>query len=72
LITDFTCAWARDYPVDLLQLKTEVGQFWDAESPLACLQNLLLSAVVARLGPGLDTRLALNKELQRELGQFEL
>ena len=72
LITDFYCTWARDYPIDLLQLKTDVEQFWDAWSPLACLQNLLLSAVVERRAAKLDERLALNKELQRELGQFEL
>ena len=72
LITDFYCTWARDYPIDLLQLKNDVQQFWDAWSPLTCLQNLFLSAVVERLGAGLDTRLALNKELQNELGQFEL
>jgi DNA-binding MurR/RpiR family transcriptional regulator len=72
LVTDFYCTWARDFPLDLLQLRTDVEQFWDAWSPLTCLQNLLLSAVVERLGSGLDARLALNKELQRELGQFEL
>lgn len=72
LITDVYCPWARDYPIDLLQLRTDVEQFWDAWSPLVCLQNLLLSAVVERLGPGLDARLARNKELQREFGQFEL
>lgn len=71
LITDFYCTWARDYPIDLLQIKTDVQQFWDAWSPLVCLQNLFLSAVVERLGPSLDERLAKNKELQRELGQFE-
>jgi DNA-binding MurR/RpiR family transcriptional regulator len=72
LITDFHCPWAHDFPVDLLQLKTEVNQFWDTWSPLACLHNLLLSAAVEQLAPNLDGRLALNKELQRELGQFEL
>lgn len=72
LITDFYCPWARDHSIDLLQLKTDVEQFWDAWSPLACLHNLLLSAVVERIGPGLDQRLARNKELQREFGQFEL
>jgi len=72
LITDFYCTWARDFPVDLLQLRTDVEQFWDAWSPLTCLQNLLLSAVVERLGADLDARLALNKDLQRELGEFEL
>ncbi len=71
LITDFHCTWARDYPIDLLQLKTDIQQFWDALSPLACLHNLLISALVERLGPSLDARLALNKNLQRELGQFE-
>jgi DNA-binding MurR/RpiR family transcriptional regulator len=72
LITDLYCTWARDYSIDLLQLKTEVQQYWDALSPLSCLYNLLLSAVVERLGPNLDNRLSLNKELQRELGQFEI
>lgn len=72
LMADFYCTWARDYPIDLLQLKINIQQIWDAWSPLTCLQNLLLSAVVERLGPNLDTRLALNKELQKELGQWEL
>lgn len=72
LITDFYCPWARNYPIDLLQLKTDIQQFWDALSPLACLQNLLISALVERLGSSLDARLALNKNLQRELGQFEI
>ncbi len=39
LITDLQCPWARDYPLDLLQLKTDVGQFWDSTAPLACLLN---------------------------------
>jgi DNA-binding MurR/RpiR family transcriptional regulator len=72
LITDFYCTWARDFPVDLLQLKIDVRQFWDTWSPLTCLLNLFLSAVVERLGSRLADRLTLNKKLQKELGQFEL
>ncbi|TKI05175.1 MurR/RpiR family transcriptional regulator [Martelella alba] len=71
LITDIYCPWARDFPADLLQLKTDTGQFWDALSPLSCLFNLMLSAVVEQLGPSVERRLAYNRQLQRELGQFE-
>jgi DNA-binding MurR/RpiR family transcriptional regulator len=72
LVTDIWCPWARDYPVDLLQVKTDTGNFWDSLAPVSCLFNLLLSAVVARLGPTLSQRLAQNRLLQQEFGQFEL
>ncbi|WP_028536952.1 MurR/RpiR family transcriptional regulator [Paludibacterium yongneupense] len=71
LVTDCYCTWGRDYPIDLLQVKTDVGQFWDAYSPLLCLFNLLASSVVEQLGPELDTRLAQNRALQNTFGQFE-
>lgn len=71
LVTDIWCPWARDYPVDLLQVKTETGNFWDSLAPVSCLFNLLLSAVVERLGPSLSDRLAQNRLLQQEFGQFE-
>ncbi len=50
LITDVWCPWARDYSIDLLQVKTDTGHFWDSLAPVSCLFNLLLSAVVAQLG----------------------
>lgn len=71
LITDIYCPWARDYPVDLLQVKTDTGQFWDSPAPLGCLFNLLLSAVVELGGTAVEQRLAQNRRLQKELGQFE-
>ncbi|ELY3084642.1 MurR/RpiR family transcriptional regulator [Klebsiella aerogenes] len=71
LVTDIWCPWARDYPVDLLQVKTDTGHFWDSLAPIGCLFNLLLSAVVERLGPSLSSRLAANRALQQEFGQFE-
>jgi len=71
LVTDIWCPWARDYSVDLLQVKTDTGNFWDSLAPVSCLFNLLLSAVVERLGPKLSTRLAQNRLLQQEFGQFE-
>lgn len=70
-ITDFHCPWARDYPMDLLQLQSDVGQFWDSLAPLTCLFNLMVSAVAERYGDRLDERLAKNRQLQQLFGQFE-
>jgi len=71
LVTDLYCPWARDFDCDLLQVKTDVGQFWDSLAPLTCLFNLLLTSIVERLGPAIDERVARNRELQRDLDQFE-
>ncbi|MGO2203382.1 MAG: RpiR family transcriptional regulator [Pseudomonas helleri] len=71
LITDLQCPWARDYALDLLQIKTDVGQFWDSPAPLACLLNLMVSAVAQQYGEHLDQRLAKNRQLQKAFGQFE-
>ena len=57
---------------DLLQVKTDVGQFWDSLAPLTCLFNLLITAIVARLGSAIDKRVARNRELQGEFNQFDL
>jgi DNA-binding MurR/RpiR family transcriptional regulator len=54
LITDVWCPWARDYSIDLLQVKTDTGHFWDSLAPVSCLFNLLLSGVVAQLGDALQ------------------
>ncbi len=72
LVTDLYCPWAREFACDLIQAKTDVGQFWDSLAPLTCLFNLLLTSIVERLGPAIDERVARNRELQRELDQFDL
>ncbi|RZF27027.1 MurR/RpiR family transcriptional regulator [Paraburkholderia sp. UYCP14C] len=72
LVTDIYCPWARDFDGDLLQVKTDVGQFWDSLAPLTCLFNLLISTVVERRGPAIDERVARNRELQSEFGQFDV
>lgn len=72
LVTDLYCPWAREFACDLIQVKTDVGQFWDSLAPLTCMFNLLLTSIVERLGPAIDERVARNRELQRELDQFDL
>lgn len=71
LITDVWCPWARNYAIDLLQVKTDTGHFWDSLAPVSCLFNLLLSGVVDQLGDTLAERLRTNRQLQQEFGQFE-
>lgn len=71
LITDVWCPWARDYAIDLLQVKTDTGHFWDSLAPVSCLFSLLLSGVVDQLGDTLAERLRTNRQLQQEFGQFE-
>ena len=71
LITDVWCPWARDYAIDLLQVKTDTGHFWDSLAPVSCLFNLLLSGVAEQLGDSLTGRLQTNRQLQQEFGQFE-
>ena len=71
LITDVWCPWARDYAIDLLQVKTDTGHFWDSLAPVSCLFNLLLSGVVDQLGDTLAERLRPNRQLQQEIGQLE-
>ncbi|MNC75764.1 Uncharacterised protein [Serratia plymuthica] len=52
-------------------MKTDTGQFWDSLAPLSCLFNLLLSSVLEQGGAAVEQRLANNRILQKELGQFE-
>ena len=69
--SDRWCTWARGCQADVLQVKTDTGSFWGSLAPVSCLYNLLLSAVVEQLGPTLSARLAQNRLLQQEFGQFE-
>lgn len=71
-ITEPHCSWAREFPVDLLQINVDVGHFWDSMAPLTVLYNLIVSGVVSKSGPDLKERLERNKILQIELGQFDL
>jgi hypothetical protein len=41
-------------------------------APLTRLFNLLITAIVERLGPTLDERVTRNRELQSELNQFDV
>jgi len=63
VITDPYCPWARDLTPHILTAEVALGHFWDMNTALASLLNLLVDGVVQRIGPDLvHERLALLAE----------
>ena len=50
LVTDAYCRWASDLTPYALQVRTDSGRFWDNNSPISSMFNLLLEDVIERLG----------------------
>jgi hypothetical protein len=55
-ICDNHCYWARDYTDLVLPVGTQSHLFWDNQAPFLSLSNLLLDAVIARLGDAIEPR----------------
>ena len=53
VITDPYCPWARDLTPHILTAEVALGHFWDMNSALASLLNLLVDGVVQKIGPDL-------------------
>jgi DNA-binding MurR/RpiR family transcriptional regulator len=53
VITDPYCPWARDLTPHILTAEVALGHFWDMNTALASLLNLLVDGVVQKLGPEL-------------------
>jgi DNA-binding MurR/RpiR family transcriptional regulator len=51
VITDPYCPWARDLTPHILTAEVALGHFWDMNTALASLLNLLVDGVVQKLGP---------------------
>lgn len=63
VITDPYCPWARDLTPHILTAEVALGHFWDMNTALASLLNLLVDGVVQRIGPDVvHQRLALLAE----------
>lgn len=63
LITDPFCDWALGLVSEQFTVQVEFNQFWDATSGFASLCGLLVNAVFARLGPGVEDRMTRISEL---------
>ena len=53
VITDPYCPWARDVTPHILTAEVALGHFWDMNTALASLLNLLVDGVVQKIGPEL-------------------
>ncbi|WP_164155640.1 MurR/RpiR family transcriptional regulator [Sandarakinorhabdus rubra] len=53
VITDPYCPWARDLTPHILTAEVALGHFWDMNSALASLLNLLVDGVVEVIGPAI-------------------
>lgn len=50
VVTDPYCPWARDLTPHILAAEVALGHFWDMNTALACLLNLLVDDVVQVIG----------------------
>ncbi len=51
VVTDPYCPWARDLTPHILAAEVALGHFWDMNTALGSLLNLLVDGVVAAIGP---------------------
>jgi DNA-binding MurR/RpiR family transcriptional regulator len=51
VVTDPYCPWARDLTPHILSAEVSLGHFWDMNTALASLLNLLVDDVVRAIGP---------------------
>jgi DNA-binding MurR/RpiR family transcriptional regulator len=70
VVCDSHCYWARDYTDLVLMVGTQSHLFWDNQAPFLSLSNLLLDAVIAKLGDGAEPRLKRLRELQDRFEAF--
>jgi DNA-binding MurR/RpiR family transcriptional regulator len=70
ILCDDHCYWARDYTDLVLSVSTRSNLFWDNQAPFASLSNLLIDAIIARLGDKVAPRLEKLRALQDRLGAF--
>jgi DNA-binding MurR/RpiR family transcriptional regulator len=72
VVTDPYCPWARDLTPHILAAEVALGHFWDMNTALASLLNLLVDDVVRVIGAEkVHARLALLSERYDELVGFQ-
>jgi len=72
VVTDPYCPWARDLTPHILAAEVSLGHFWDMNTALASLLNLLVDDVVTVIGAAkVHARLALLSERYDDLVGFQ-
>jgi len=70
VVTDAYCHWARRHTQHVFHVQTDVGFFWDSTVPIVSLLNLLMNAVVQKLGDKVGERVSRLEKLQGRFGAF--
>nr|WP_310524527.1 MurR/RpiR family transcriptional regulator [Polymorphobacter sp.] len=72
VVTDPYCPWARDLTPHILSAEVSLGHFWDMNTALASLLNLLVDGVVQAIGAEkVHSRLAMLSERYDEFVGFQ-
>ncbi len=72
VVTDPYCPWARDLTPHILAAEVSLGHFWDMNTALASLLNLLVDDVVRRIGADrVHARLAMLSALYDDFVGFQ-
>jgi DNA-binding MurR/RpiR family transcriptional regulator len=72
VVTDPYCPWVRDLTPHILAAEVSLGHFWDMNTALAALLNLLVDDVVRAIGPAqVHERLAMLSDSYDELVGFQ-
>ena len=72
VVTDPYCPWARDLTPHILAAEVSLGHFWDMDTALASLLNLLADDVMRRIGTvKVHARLALLSDRYSEFVGFQ-
>lgn len=72
VITDPYCPWARDLTPHILTAEVALGHFWDMNTAMASLLNLLVDGVVQKIGPAVvHERLAVLAETYADFIGFQ-
>jgi DNA-binding MurR/RpiR family transcriptional regulator len=67
---DRHCYWAQDHTDNVFSLNTDSLLFWDSQTPLLSLTNLMFDHIVRRLEGSVDARLKAMTALQEQFGAF--
>jgi DNA-binding MurR/RpiR family transcriptional regulator len=70
IVSDSHCYWARDYTDLVLSVRTQSHLFWDNQAPFLTLNNLLLDAIITKLGDSVEPRLGKLRDLQDKFEAF--
>jgi DNA-binding MurR/RpiR family transcriptional regulator len=72
VVCDQHCYWAREHTDNVLSVNTDSLLFWDSQTPLLSLTNLMFDQIVRREERAVGERLKAMTALQEQFGAFRV